>query len=80
MARERMASIFYVNNNPKYQELIAYDTLYLLSLSETNRKHVAMDSCRQPKSPNGEGFDFLMENRNKLYKSFVTQDAAPSYE
>lgn len=79
-ARERMAALFYITNSPKYQELIAYDTLYLLSLEDTDRVRVGMDSSRQGTAPYGEGWDFLMETRNKLYKSFLTNDAHPSFE
>lgn len=54
-ARDKMSVLFYVANTTKYQQLIAYDTLYLMSLSNEDRTKVATDSSRAPQSHVGEG-------------------------
>lgn len=79
-ARERLAPLFFVSNTKKYQEIIAFDTLYLQTLSAADRSRLGMDSTRQTSSPAGEGFDFVMESRNKVYKSFLSNDVAPDFE
>lgn len=79
-SRDKLMSLLYVTNNIKYQEMLCYDTLYMMSLNDDGRKAVFSESCRREKSDYGEGYDFLLEGRNKLYKSFLPTDGAPSFE
>lgn len=79
-ARDKMSVLFYVAHTTKYQQLIAYDTLYLMTLNPDDRAKVATESSRAPLSPVGEGYDFLMETRNKLYKSFLPSEITPTFE
>lgn len=63
-----------------YRLFIVYDTIYRLTLLEAVRAHVGIDSARQIKGPFGEELDFLMESRYKHYKSFLTNEATPTFE
>lgn len=79
-SRHRLTSLFYITNNHKYQQIIAADTLYLLSLNPDARKIIAIESARSMNGKVGDALDFKMEVRNKLYKSFLPSDSAPTFE
>lgn len=59
---------------------MCHDTLYLLTLPNENRYKIAIESSRRENGIMGEGVDFLLENRNALYKSFLPTDTTPLFE
>ncbi|CAL8117325.1 unnamed protein product [Orchesella dallaii] len=79
-ARHKLTALLYGCNNIKYQEILCYDTSFLLSVNPDNRHIVMNESARREAGEVGEGYDFLLENRNKLYKSFLPSDSAPTFE
>jgi len=79
-SRHKLTSLLYITNNIRYQEILCYDTAFLVSLPEAARKYILNESSRSKNGEAGEGYDFLLENRNKLYKSFLPSDSAPTFE
>lgn len=79
LARDYSSRILFGSSHPRYHEILAYDTYYLLSLPTNCREVVGRESCTSEKSTVGQGFDFHVEEKNKKQKAYLPSDGAPSY-